>query len=137
MSSEYGRVPGMLNLLASIVHWPTDDSVENLNDTRDAILTNLGMDETIFTDLRDVKGYHTFISDEHEMVAGIEPDYDEYTMLCNILANELNLSVVDMKLTENAWDKAESKALTKAEADIKHADEAITKHKSMMSAFAS
>jgi len=117
--SEYGKVPGLLNLLSAIVKYPTDNkSPGDLTATKEEIVALTGVDEVVFSDLREAKGYPTFLTDDHERMDGVEPDYEEYEMLCNLMANDLNIPVVDIKLDQAKWDRAEAKAQAKVEKDL-------------------
>ncbi len=130
--NEYGKVPGLMNLLATIVNWPTDDNnVDGLNEVREEILSTLGVTATVFEDLREAKGYHTFVSDEHEIIDGVEPAFDEYTMLVQMLAAELGLAVVDLKLDDSSWATAETVAIKKAGDSIARVRAELEEHKKL------
>ncbi len=117
--NEYGRVSGLMNLLATIINWPSDSrKPDGLNETRQEILDSLGMDFTIFEDLKSAKGYHTFTTDEHSIEPGVEPAFEEYNMLVELLASELGLSVVDVNLDEDKWHRDEVKAIESAQSEL-------------------
>jgi len=133
--NEYGKVPGLINLLANIVNWPTDESsADGINETREEILAELGIDHTLLEDLREAKGYHSFISDEHELMKGVEPAYDEYRMLVMLIARKLGIEVVDIKLDEDDWNKAEAKAIIAANKELEDVKVELEKHKQLHSA---
>lgn len=130
LKSEYGKVPGLLNLLSNIVAWPAEQgsAPSNLTEIKQSICEELLVSESIFTDLKESKGFHTFISDDHEVISGVEPDYLEYIMLLRLIANKINIPVLDIKLTEESWDKAEARAIAKAEKDMSALKEELEAH---------
>lgn len=121
--SPYGRVPGLLNLLTSIVLWPVDGrdgaAVASL---REEILAKLGTSEELLIDLKEAKGYTTFLNDDYEIQPGITPDLEEYEMLATMLAQKLDIAVIDFKLTTERWEALEAKARAEAELEKEEAD---------------
>lgn len=130
MKSEYGKVPGLINLLSAIINWPTDSQTpDNLSAIQDEICTNLGLEQVMLDDLREAKGFHTFLTEDQEIMDGSEPDYEEYNMLCELMASKLNLSVVDMKLSESEWNKREAKAIAKAKQDLEDIETELAEYR--------
>ena len=130
MKSEYGKVPGLINLLSGIINWPTDSQTpDNLSAIQDEICTNLGLEQVMLDDLREAKGFHTFLTEDQEIMDGSEPDYDEYNMLCELMASKLNLPVIDMKLSESEWNNREAKAIATAQQDLKDIETELAEYR--------
>ena len=130
MKSEYGKVPGLINLLSAIINWPTDSQTpDNLSTIQDEICANLGLEQVMLDDLREAKGFHTFLTEDQEIMDGSEPDYEEYNMLCELMASKLNLPVVDMKLSESEWNNREAKAIAKAKQDLEDIETELAEYR--------
>lgn len=131
--SEYGKVPGLINLLSSVCNWPLDKdaSTSGMAEAKEAVAGVLPDLIDVLEDIKQAKGYHTFVSDEHELVDGIEPDFEEYTMLLNVVASNLQLPVLDVKLSEAAWERAEDKAYTKAKESIEAIKVELEEHQKL------
>ena len=128
--SEYGKVPALINLLASTANWPLDKDANKseLGDAKEIVTGMLPDMMDTLEDVHQAKGYHTFVSDDHEIVDGIEPDYEEYGMLVQVIAEKLQLPVVDLKLDETVWDKNEAKAEKKADKTIEDIKDELAEH---------
>ncbi len=130
MKSEYGKVPGLINLLAAIINWPTDSKTpDNLSTVQDKICSELGIEQVMIDDIREAKGFHTFLTDDHDLMDGIVPDFDEYSMLCELIASKLELSVVDIKLDEATWNKLELKAAENAKITLMEIEVELAEYK--------
>ena len=131
--TEYGKVPSLFNLLANVANWPIDKdgSPAGIADAKLAIEALLVDIIEPLEDLRQAKGYHTFVSDNYEIVEGIEPDFDEYEMLCQLIASSLRIPVVDIKLSDSAWDKTEQKAEAKAIKDMEDIQAELEEHRKL------
>jgi len=137
--SEYGRIPALVNILANLYNWPIsgngnpseveglrEDIVDCLNDN------NIVIDPDLLLDLREAKGYHSFVDDEGNLVEAVEPDFDEYEFFMLTFADKASLPVVDNKLTRAKWLKLEVKAKANAEAEIAEMQEALARHEAVV-----
>lgn len=133
--SPYGRIPGLINLLVSIVLWPVEgNDFSGVAETKEEILNKLGLDEELLVDIKEAKGFHTFFNDDHEIIKGQAPDFDEYRMLVTMLARKLDIAVVDFKLKEDHWKAAEEEAIESAELEVQEAQLELERFKQMTSA---
>mgnify|MGYP006899580592 CR=1 FL=1 len=132
--SEYGRVPALINILAATYAWPIADSSEaaNIPQYQENILEILKLDGEILLDLKEAKGYHSFLSDDFEVVQAIEPDYDEYNYYVLTVADALAIPYVDSKVSEEAWNRNENKALAKIVVEQAEAETALARHAELM-----
>ena len=132
--SEYGRVPALINILAATYAWPIADSSEaaNIPQYQENILEILKLDGEILLDLKEAKGYHSFLSDDFEVVQAIEPDYDEYNYYVLTVADALAIPYVDSKVSEEAWNRNENKALAKIKVEQAEAETALARHAELM-----
>lgn len=133
--SPYGRIPGLFNLLTSIVLWPVDGrDVSGVMEVKQEIIEKYKFEEELFLDLKAAKGFHTFLSDDHEIIKGQEPDFDEYKMLCLLLAQQLNIPVVDFSLDIDKWKANEDEATKDAQVDFEDAQIELQRYKEMTAA---
>jgi len=142
--SEYGRVPALINLLASIYVWPIAvggqaSDIDSLQEEIMDLLVEKGVviDKDLLIDIKESKGYHSFLNDEAEVVEGEEPDFEEYSYFILTFADNAGLSLVDNKLSKAKWQRAEAKAKAKAEEEQKLAMEALERHKALETELAS
>jgi len=136
--SEYGRVPGLINLLASIYAWPiaVGGQASDIDSLQEEIMDffaekNLLIDKDLLIDIKESKGYHSFLNDEAEMVDAEEPDFEEYAYFILTFADGASLSLVDNKLSKAKWQRAETKAREKALTEQTLAMEALERHKAI------
>ena len=132
--SEYGRVPALINIIAATYAWPIADSSEaaNIPQYQEQILDILHLDGDILLDLKDAKGYHSFLNDDFEVVQGIEPDYEEYSYYVLTVADALAIPYVDSKITETLWQKNEDKALGVISKEQEEAQAALRRHEEVL-----
>lgn len=92
-SSEYGRVSGLTNLLAAIVCWPAEqgDGASVMQNQR-VIESELKIDIYLMEDIKQAKGYHTWMNDELEVIDGKAPNTERYQMLVEILIEEIGIN---------------------------------------------
>jgi len=131
ISSEYGKVPGLINLIVAIAHWPSDSSSPNdLTEAQDLITAYLGVDLDLLTDIKQAKGFHSFLTDDHERKECQEPEYETYTMLLGILAKAMKKQplLIDIKLNESDWNKAEDKAETRVDKEVVAIEEELKRY---------
>jgi len=138
----YGRVPSLINKLVSLYvspivdgPWEADKELE-LQDQIIDTLNDQGYPVThdMLLDIKDFKGYTTFITDDNELLSGQEPQYTELQDSYIIVAEALNLPAVDFKLTPEIYTQAEHKALAKAKAEQEAINDALTKAKELANA---
>lgn len=128
--SEYGRVPALINILAATYAWPIDDNskASDITALQEDLLDELpGLDGDVLLDLKESKGYHSFLDEAFATVDGIEPDYEEYEYFTLTVADALQLPYVDNKITEQIWNKNETKALEKISSEQDLASEALAR----------
>jgi hypothetical protein len=133
--SEYGRVPALINILAATYSWPVKDSTraKDIPELQEQILDELpGLDGDVLLDLKDSKGYHSFLDEAFAKVDGIEPDYEEYSYFLLTVADALQLPFVDSKITEELWLKNEAKALETIAKEQTMAAEALARHEELL-----
>jgi len=138
--SEYGRVPEMLAKIASLYTWPGCD-VQDIADTQEDILdiinkyTAVPVTADLLMDIKESKGSHTFLSNtDYEVIDAIEPAYEEFKYYISTLADYLNLPYVDIKLSEEKWEKNELKALKRVAKEQEEAQKALEAHNALVSA---
>jgi len=136
--SEYGRIPGLINLLASIYAWPISvggqaSDIDSLQEEIIELLQEKGViiDKELLIDIKETKGYHSFLNDEAELVEGEVPDFEEYSYFILTFADNAGLPLVDNKLSSVKWKAIEAKAYAKAEEEQKLAIEALERHKKL------
>ena len=136
--SEYGRIPALINILSGIYSWPitahgNPAEVPGLQeDILDYLASNsLDIDADLLLDIKEYKGYHSFVSDEAVIVDAVEPDIEEYDFAIVTIADIVGLPVVDNKLTLAKWNSIEAKAKAKAEAELADMQEALERHKAL------
>jgi len=132
--SEYGRVPALINILAATYAWPVGDSTHTseIPQRQEDILDILKLDGELLLDLKEAKGYHSFLDEAFEVVEGVEPDYEEYNYFVLTVADNLQIPFVDNKMNEALWNKNETKALKKIEEEKVLADEALKRHEELL-----
>lgn len=133
LSSEYGRVNGMINLLAAVAKWPAEHGDESMVSTNQLMLSkDMGLDLMLFEDISKAKGFHTFHTDALETIVGMEPQYEEYEDNCTIMLEELNLKAVSARIEPTVWARNEAKAIEKTENDVIKLRQAVADHKALM-----
>ena len=132
--SEYGRVPGLINVLAATYAWPVGDSTHTseIPQRQEDILDILKLDGELLLDLKEAKGYHSFLDEAFEVVEGVEPDYEEYNYFVLTVADNLQIPFVDNKMSETVWNKNETKALKKITDEKMLAEEALKRHEELL-----
>lgn len=132
--SEYGRVPALINIIAATYAWPIASQSEaaNIGQYQEQIADLLGVDGDVLLDLKDAKGYHSFLSDEFEVVQGIEPDYEEYNYYVLTVADALAIPYVDSKINEQTWSRNEDKALAVIKLEQVEAEAALKRHEEVL-----
>jgi len=137
--SEYGRIPALINILANLYAWPITGhgnpaEVPGLQEDMLDFFASKGLaiDADLLLDIKEYKGYHSFVSDEAVIVEGIEPDVEEYEFAVITVADVVGLPVVDNKLTLAKWKRAEAAAIEKAKAELADMKASLERHKSLL-----
>ena len=133
--SPYGRIPGLVNLFVSMALWPVEGrDFSGVSELKEEILAKYNLDEELLIDIKDSKGFHTFLNDDHELIKGQEPDLEEYEMLVTLFCTQLEIPVIDFRMTQAKWQLKEDQAIEAAELDMKEAELALSRYKSMTEA---
>lgn len=134
LKSEYGRINGMINLLASVSKWPAeqgDGASVALNQA--LIEKDLGIDLMLLEDISAFKGYHTFHSDDDlVLIAGVQPDFENYKDYSTIFLEEIGFERTAATIERTTWEKKEIRAIAKTNESITDLTEAAEKHKALM-----
>ncbi len=135
LKSEYGRVNGMINLLAAICKWPAeagDGAAVSLNQS--VIESELKLDLLLLEDISSFKGFHTFHTDELDVIDGTEPDYQNYQDYCTLLLEELGFERTSASIEATTWKAKEKRAKVKTKEDVKQLVREIEAHKHLLEA---
>lgn len=110
--SEYGPINGLINLLVSVCNWPAEPGDgANVSINQKTIEDKYPqIDMLMLDDIKSFRGYHSFVSDELQVIDGIEPDYDNYRDHCAVLLEDLSLRSVKPTINEQQWQKREAAA---------------------------
>jgi hypothetical protein len=134
LRSEYGRVNGMVNLLAAICNWPADSGDgASVGENRKVIKEKLKIDLMLLEDIRTYRGFHSFHTDELEIIDGVEPQYEDYEDYVAILLQDMGLTpYTKATINPEQWEKAEERAKEKAKLDVESMRIAVERHKAML-----
>lgn len=135
MRSEYGAINGLVNLTASIANWPAEPGDGNMVSANRAVLEDkFNLDLMLLEDIRTFKGYHTFVTDELVIMAGVEPMYEDYADYCQIFLEELGLEANRPTIEQSKWENREAKAKEQAKEDLLGMQDDLAKHKAFIEA---
>jgi len=123
---SYGKVPAAINKLVAlyaspIIDKPWDAQLElDLQDEIIETLQSKGWNIThdMMLDIKEYKGFNSFMDDEYNVVSGEEPNYVALYDAYVEFAEAANLSAVDFKMTEEVYSKNESIAMTKIQREL-------------------
>ena len=133
LKSKYGRVNGMINLLAAVAKWPAESGDGASVSTHQALIeAELGLDLLLLEDISTYKGYHTFHTDELEVIDGVAPQYELYEDYCSILLESLGFAAISSGIEESEWERQELIAIKKTNNDIIELKEAVAAHKELL-----
>lgn len=131
--SEYGAINGLVNLVASVANWPVENGDGSLVSTNRLVLEEkFNLDLVMLDDIRAFRGYHSFVTDELEIINGIEPQYEDYTDYCEIFLEELGVKSNRPTICEAKWAAAEKRAKQKALDDQAQMQEELAVHQAYM-----
>lgn len=136
LKSEYGRINGMVNLLSAIANWPAEQGDGTaVGENRRVLEETLKLDLMLLEDIRTYRGFHTFATDELEIIDGIEPQYEDYEDYVAILLEDMGLTAQQrVKLNPAVWAKVESRTKEKVAIDLERMKIALEKHKALIEA---
>lgn len=128
--SEYGAINGLVNLVASVANWPVESGDGALVSTNRIILEDkFNLDLVMLDDIRQFRGFHSFVTDDIEIINGVEPDYENYTDYCEIFLDELGVKSTRPSICPSKWKSAETRAIAKAKLDQTQMNEELAFHK--------
>jgi hypothetical protein len=131
--SEYGTINGLVNLVAAIANWPVEQGDGSMVSTNRQLLeTKFNLDLMLLEDIRTYRGFHTFATDDLEILPGVEPRYDDYTDYCEIFLEELGVVSSRPTIDSNKWTRAEVKAKERAHIDIEIMKSELELHKQFL-----
>lgn len=128
--SEYGAINGLVNLVASVANWPVENGDGALVSTNRLILEDkFNLDLVMLDDIRTYRGFHSFVTDDIEIINGQEPQYEDYTDYCEIFLEELGVRSTRPTICPDRWKTAETRAIAKAKTDQAQMLEELAFHK--------
>lgn len=132
--SEYGPINGLINLVAAIANWPVEQGDGSLVSTNRQVLEDkFNLDLVMLDDIRVFRGFHSFVTDDIEIINGVEPDYENYTDYCEIFLEDLGVKSTRPTINEPKWQAAEIRALKKAKEDKEQLEMEVEIHRERMS----
>lgn len=133
VKSEYGAINGLVNLVASVANWPVEAGDGSMVSTNRAILEDkFNLDLIMLDDIRKYRGYHSFLTDDIEIMEPQEPDYDNYTDYCSIFLEELGVTSNRPTICEATWQKTELREAKRAQEDKVQRLQELETHKRLM-----
>jgi len=140
--SAYGRVPELITKVASIYAWPLADAsqISEIDSLQEQVIDvlhslDIDVDEELLMDIKEAKGYTTWLDQTtFEVVEGMEPDYDNLEYHLTAFATAAGLPVIDYKMTEAVWQRAEAKSVERINTEKRLAEEALQRHNEMLGA---
>ena len=138
--SNYGRVAEMITKVASTYAWPCAETsqaseIPELQDRMLATLAENGInvDGELLLDIKEAKGFNSFLDQAtFEVVNGVEPEYEELEYYLLTFAEKAGLPIIDYKMSESVWNKAEERALAKIATEKELAEQALARHNKMV-----
>lgn len=133
MKAEYGRINGMINLLAAVCKWPADQGDGAAVSENQIMLENdLKIDLMLLEDISSYKGYHTFHTDELEIIDGVEPQYELYSDHCSLLLEDMGFERAAAEIVPSKWASLEKRAIVKAKDEVAELRAAVAKHNELV-----
>ncbi len=141
---EYGSTAGLLNLITAVTLWPIDKdgSMDNIAIKQTAVMEALNkkckknqpLTLSFLRQLTEARGSHSFLTKEHNVKDGKEPEYDRYAELLVYMADALGAEVFDFKLDPKSWAAKESDAIYATEQEFIARENELKKHENDMAA---
>jgi len=139
-SFSFGKTYGLMVLISRAYNRPQNKDEKydfdiQLDNNEDQLKVLKNIDPEIIEEIRESNGYHSFlIKDDNDIGVDIfdclEPDMDLALTACEDFLKHLKLDcLIEVLKTESAsfdiskWDAAEAKALDRANAELKEADD--------------
>ena len=130
-NSEYGPINGTINLLTAIANWPAEPGDGSMVSTNKQLLeSKFNLDLMLLADIRASRGFHTFVTDDLEILTGEEPKYTDYSDDCEIfLAETFDTVVTKPTINKTQWERMELRAQAKAELELERMKTEVERHK--------
>lgn len=129
LRAEYGRINGMINLLAAVCKWPAEQGDgASVSANQLLIEKEMGIDLMLLEDISTFKGYHTFHTDELEIIEGIKPQFDSYSDHCSLLLEDIGFERAAAEIEPSRWAAAEQRAIKKTKEDVLELRQAVADH---------
>ena len=116
-AKEYGQIPSLIFMLCTIVAWPvkSKDDAKNIDSILEDIAEawsekGLTFDVDLLLDIKEAKGYHSFMADDGVAMPAVEPAYDELEYHLSSFVVATNMPSLGLIVTEEKWDNNEKKA---------------------------
>ena len=144
LSSEYGRINALVNVLVSKIYFPADRG-DYANLASNQVLLSEKYNISTIEKIKSARGFHSFSSPEGQVILGKTPDFQSYEDYVNCLlldlAEEAKIKLpnsFDIKLafTEDEWLIREDRELSKATEEADAITKAIAQSKALMSQLA-
>lgn len=136
LKSEYGRVNGLVNLLAAVANWPAEQGDgSSVNENRMLLEQQLKLDLMLLDDIRTYRGYHTFVTDELEIIDGVEPQYEDYEDYVAILLTDMKLTPGKVAINPSTWARTEAKTKQNVQLEIERMQLAVERHKTLIAEY--
>ena len=134
LGSEYGRVNGLVNLLAAVCNWPADqgDGASVMANRKQIEDKFPQLDMLLLADIRNYRGFHTFHNDELEIISGQEPNYEDYEDFVAILLEDQGLTPQRVSIDADQWTRMELRAKETTTKSITMMREAVEAHKALL-----
>ena len=144
LSSEYGRINALVNVLVSKIYFPADRcDYDNLASKQ--VILRAKYNISTIEKIKSARGFHSFSSPEGQVILGKTPDFQAYEDYVNCLlldlAEESGIELpedFDIKLafTEDEWKTREDREYSKATEEAEAITKAIAQSKALMSQLA-
>jgi len=134
LSSEYGPINGLINLVVAVAKWPAEPGDGSMVATNRQLLESKhNLDLLLLDDIDQFRGNHTFVSkQELEIIHGKEPDYENYTDYCAIFLEDLGVQSYKATIEEAVWNYKEQIAINKADIELIDKREELERYQSIM-----
>jgi len=130
LESEYGPINGLVNLVVAVAKWPVDyGDGANVGVNRRTLENKFGLDLVMLSELAQLRGYHSFVTDDLDIIEGKEPKYEDYGDYCQIFLEDLGVVAQRLQITPVAWQGKEARAYVKAQATVVERLQAVEDYK--------
>ena len=130
LDSEYGAINGLVNLVVAIAKWPVDfGDGANVGTNRRILESKFNLDLVMLSELAQLRGYHSFVTDDLDIIEGKEPDYINYGDYCEIFLEDLGVVAQRAQISPVSWKGKEAKAYVKAQTTVVERLQAVEEYK--------